>query len=242
MNPQPLSLNTLRISDPPATLREIALGRLRDAIIAGLFEPGQRLIERSLCEQLGVSRSVIREVIRHLDAEGLVQMVPNQGPIVARIEWADARQIYDIRASLEASAAADCARLAGREVKSRLLQALKGIEQASTRRDPAATLSATSQFYEVIFCSSEHTIAWEIVQRLNSRISRLRVLTLSTADRIIQGPSRIREIYEAIERNDPAAATEACRVHVAEARKIAETLLCASAGVNIRDKGSKTST
>lgn len=225
MMQQSSRLDSLRITDQPVTLREIALGRMRDAIIGGLFEPGQRLVERTLCDQLGVSRSVIREVIRHLEAEGLVEMVAKQGPIVARIEWADARQIYDIRASLEASAVADCARIATQVVKGQLLQALKGIEHASAKKDPAATLGATTQFYEIIFRSSGHSIAWEIVQRLNSRISRLRVLTLGTGTRIVAGPARIREIYAAIERNDPVAAAEACRVHIAEARNIAETLL-----------------
>jgi GntR family transcriptional regulator, trigonelline degradation regulator len=221
----PSRIDSLRITKAPATLREIALGRLRDAIIEGLFEPGHRLVERTLCDQLGVSRSVIREVLRHLDAEGLVETLPKQGPIVARITWDDARQIYDIRAMLEASAVSDCARIADEEVTSRLLDALEGIEQASARQDPAETLGATTRFYELIFAAGGHAIAWEIVRRLNSRISRLRVLTLGSPDRMITGPMRLREIYTAIQRNDPDAAAEACRIHVAQARAIAQGLL-----------------
>ena len=112
MNKNADTIAALRIETPPATLREIALERMRRAIISGLFEPGARLVERTLCDQLGVSRSVIREVIRHLEAEGLVEMLAKQGPIVARLEWDDARQIYEIRAALEATAVADCARVA----------------------------------------------------------------------------------------------------------------------------------
>lgn len=67
-------LAALRIENPPATLREIALDRMTRAIISGLFELGARVVERSRCEQLGVPRSVIREVIRHLEAEGLVEI------------------------------------------------------------------------------------------------------------------------------------------------------------------------
>ena len=103
-------LSGLKIANPPATLREIALEKLRDAIIGGLFEPGQRLVERTLCDHLGVSRTVIREVIRHLESEGLVEVIANQGPAVARLDWETARQIYDIRAhSWRPKAAADCA-------------------------------------------------------------------------------------------------------------------------------------
>src|SRR6188472_1659608 len=71
MNEYDHDLSALRIDTPP-TLRAMVLERLRRAIISGVFKPGQRLVERTLCDQLGVSRSVIREVIRHLDAEGLV--------------------------------------------------------------------------------------------------------------------------------------------------------------------------
>ena len=74
------NLESLRIDTPPVTLREMALERLRNAIIAGLFSPGQRLVERTLCDQLGVSRSVIREVLRHLETEGLIETAPKQGP------------------------------------------------------------------------------------------------------------------------------------------------------------------
>lgn len=219
------NLAALRIETPPATLREIALDRMRRAIISGLFEPGERLVERTLCDQLGVSRSVIREVIRHLEAEGLVEMLAKQGPIVARLNWDDARQIYDIRAALESTAVADCARVADAEVKARLAKALDKLDNISKTNAPPAILDATTEFYEIIFEASGHNIAWDIVSRLNSRISRLRVMTLSTTNRTVSGPAQIREILACIERNDPDAAAAACRSHVAAAAAIAETVL-----------------
>lgn len=222
------NLAALRIETPPATLREIALDRMRRAIISGLFEPGERLVERTLCDQLGVSRSVIREVIRHLEAEGLVEMLPKQGPIVTRLDWDNARQIYDIRAALESTAVADCARLADARIKTQLAAVLAELDRTSKQNSPPAILDATTEFYRIIFEAGGHTIAWEIVCRLNSRISRLRVMTLSTANRTVSGPAQIREIFKAIERNDPQAAADACRAHIAEAAAIAQTLLAKS--------------
>lgn len=216
---------SLKIESPPTTLREMALERMRDAVIAGYFESGQRLVERKLCEQLGVSRSIIREVIRHLETEGLVEMLPHQGPIVARLDWDKARQIYDIRSTLESSAVADCANHADADTKARLRAALVDLDNTDSDTDPTTVLAATTEFYQIIFETAGHQIAWEIVQRLNSRISRLRVMTLNTDDRITVGPSRIRQIFAAIEHNDPAAATKACQQHVAEARAIAESIL-----------------
>ena len=79
---------------------------IMEAIEAGVYKPGDRLVERDLCTQLGVSRTIVREVLRHLESEGLVaNPVNNKGPMVARLELDEARQIYEIRAALEGMAA-----------------------------------------------------------------------------------------------------------------------------------------
>jgi GntR family transcriptional regulator, trigonelline degradation regulator len=224
MTTREIAIESLRIDSPPVTLREIALERIREAIVAGTFEPGTRLVERTLCDQLGVSRSVIREVIRHLETEGLIEMA-KQGPIVARLDWNVARQIYGIRELLESAAVAECASSADSVTKSRLAAILDELDRNAARHDPPAMLDATVEFYEVIFASSGHEVAWEIVARLNSRISLLRVMTLSTTNRTVSGPARLREIFDAIDRNDPDAAAAACRRHIAEAAGIAERIL-----------------
>jgi len=215
----------LRIETPPVTLREIALDRMRRAIISGLFEPGERLVERTLCDQLGVSRSVIREVIRHLEAEGLIEMLAKQGPVVVSLNWEDARQIYEIRALLESKAVADCARLAGADVKAALTLAFRSLDEASREGKPMDVIDATTDFYKIIFQAGNNQISWEIVTRLNSRISRLRVMTLSTSGRMSTGPVQLRRIFEAITSGDPDAAAAACRAHVAAASDIAKGLL-----------------
>ena len=214
----------LRIETPPTTLRAMALERLRGAIISGLFPPGRRLVERTLCDQLGVSRSVIREVIRHLDAEGLVTTA-GQGPRVARLDWDDARQIYEVRAALESAAVEACARVADDEVKTRLRGAMERLEARAALGDAMGVLEVTEQFYDTVFTAGGHPIAGEIVRRLNGRIAQLRVLTLGTENRMSNGPRRIREIFEAIVANRPDIAGEACRAHIAEASAIAEGLL-----------------
>lgn len=217
-------LSNLRIETPPITLRAMALERLRRAIISGVFQPGQRLVERTLCDQLGVSRSVIREVIRHLDSEGLVT-TEGQGPVVARLAWDDARQIYEIRAALESAAVEACARVADAEVTARLRAAVGEIEQRAADGDWMAVLTATEQFYDIIFTTGGHSVAGEIVRRLNGRIAQLRVLTLGSENRKVTGPRRIREIFEAIAANRAADASTACRAHIGEACAIAERLL-----------------
>ncbi len=218
-------LADLRIDHVPQTLREIAVERIRAAIVSGRFPSGLRLVERNLVDQLGVSRSVIREAIRYLEAEGLVEVLPRSGPVVATLDWERARQIYDIRLRLEAAAAADFARNADNAARARLAEALNLLQKAFESDDPQVLYDATTRFYEEIFTSAGHHIAWEIVHRLNGRISRLRALTLASTDRRVSGQARMQCIAEAILARDPDAAEHAVREHLTEAAQIAKRLL-----------------
>lgn len=209
-----------RIEARPQTLRLIALDRVRDAILEGRIAPGERLVERSLAERLGVSRSVIREVIRNLESEGLVEGTPS-GPRLGMITVDQAAQIYDIRIQLESSAVAACARLADEATIEALKAALADIAAAHEDRSAIGALRATMRFYEIIFETGGHHIAWEIVQRLNSRISQLRAMTLSVVGRQAAGLERLSGIVELIANGDAAGAAKACERHVREASKIA---------------------
>jgi DNA-binding GntR family transcriptional regulator len=216
---------SLRIEQAPKTLREIALERVRAAILEFRFQPGARLTERDLCGQLGVSRSVVREVIRHLEAEGLVQTIPHHGPIVARLDAEAAAQIYEIRGLLEASAAQAAAERADGAAIEKMAAAMSDIENAYAIGDHRAALAATTRFYETMFLSGGKAVGWEIAQRLNGRISRLRAMTMASPGRQFTGPPQMRKILEAISRRDPETAAKACREHVARAASIAQQLL-----------------
>jgi DNA-binding GntR family transcriptional regulator len=211
----------------------MALERMRNAIVEFHFKPGQRLIERDLCEQLGVSRSVVREVIRHLEAEGLVHTVPHQGPIVAKLDAETAVQIYELRSLLEGAAAQAAASQASADDIARMGNALEAIDEAYARADFHRVLAETNSFYETMFLCAQKPVAWEMVQRLNGRISWLRSLTVSSAGRGATGPNQMRKILEAIRKRDGAAAALACREHLATAGEIAQRLIGAEQGFEI---------
>ena len=86
-------------------------------------------------------------------------------------------------------------------------------------------MRATTRFYEIIFAEAGHEIAWDIVQRLNGRISRLRVLTLSAKDRPRPGIDHMTTIYEAILSRDADAARAAVQAHIFDASSIAQRFL-----------------
>ena len=145
--------------------------------------------------------------------------MPGKGPAVARLDWDQARQIYDIRLLLEQAAARGCAERVDDAVRADLQAALAGIGVAFDTGE--GLLAATMRFYEVIFRAAGQGIAWEIVQRLNGRISRLRALTLATKERNVSGQARMARICAAICAGDSDGAAEAVRAHLTEATEIA---------------------
>ena len=86
-------------------LREIVFETLREAIITGVLKPGERLMEVQLAEEMGVSRTPVREAIRKLELEGFVVMVARKGAYVAGISLKDVTDVFEIRAALEGLAA-----------------------------------------------------------------------------------------------------------------------------------------
>lgn len=215
----------LRIEQPPVTLREMALERLRDAILEFHFKPGQRLVERDLCDQLGVSRSVVREVIRHLESEGLVHTKPHHGPIVARLDADTAAQIYELRAVLESTAAQAAAAQASPADLARMAEALDAIDTAYAAGNHREVLASTTEFYRCMFLSGNMTVAWDMVQRLNGRISWLRSMTVASKGRNTAGPKQLRAMFACIRKHDGVAAAAACRQHLATAGAIAQRML-----------------
>lgn len=216
---------TLRVDRPAKTLRELTLEKMREAIFAQHFKPGERLVERDLCERLGVSRTIVREVLRHLETEGLVATLQARGPIVARTSAAEALQIYEIRGVLEGIAARACAERGDPATVAALEACLAAIAKAYSAKDMPGVLEATTEFYRTLFAHAEKDIAWGIVNSLTVRINHLRSMTIKTADRDVEGPLQMRRIVDAIRAGKGEEANAAAQQHVKSASAIAQRLI-----------------
>jgi len=210
-----------KVERPTKTLRHLTLEKMRELIIQQYFSSGQRLIERSLCEQLGVSRSVVREVLRHLETEGLVETLPGQGPIVASTDAETTRQVYEMRSLLEGHAAAACALRGSSEVVTQMEVSLTLIEQGFARKDFQMVMTETTKFYTSLFSGGGQSVALLIVQTLNARINNLRSITIRSQNRGEVGPVEMRLIVDAIRAKDPVAARNAAEAHVNNAAAVA---------------------
>jgi GntR family transcriptional regulator, trigonelline degradation regulator len=212
-----MSANTLQIVEPPTLLREQAAERLRDAIITGHFAPGDRLIERELCEAMGVSRTSIREVLRRLEAERLVVVEPRQGPTVARITRKQAAEIYELRAALEATLVRRFTEQASDEDVAKLRGIFEEVVATAKTDDVWALVALMRHFNQHMIRVVDHELIGDILQQLTARISFLRAKSMSQPGRIQTSLGEIGKIIEAIERRDPDAAAHHAMTYVGNA-------------------------
>jgi DNA-binding GntR family transcriptional regulator/transposase len=197
--------------------------KLREAIMQGHFAPGERLVELSLCEQIGVSRTTVREALRKLESERLVTNVPNRGPSVAIISPADADQIYHVRKLLEGEAAALFAELASPEEIDALEHALRSFQDAVKNESAVERVTFTSEFYDIILAGCGNQIIREILESLVARINVLRAKSMANPGRAKISVMEMRKIFNAVKKRDAGAARAAAEAHVLAARDAAQT-------------------
>jgi DNA-binding GntR family transcriptional regulator len=198
-----------------APLRREIESRLRSAITQGRFQTGDRLIERELCEMLGVSRPSLREALRQLEAEELVTLVPNRGPIVSEVSIDEAREIYEARATLEGLAARLFVRRAGGAAIAALRNALNELKKAASGQSAEPLLDLKNSFYEVLLTGCGNRVLRRILTQMHNRIRLLRATTL--AGRTKAALAEIGKIVAAVERRDEAAACAASIDHIERA-------------------------
>jgi DNA-binding GntR family transcriptional regulator len=206
--------NSLRIQRKSSTLREKAADMLRQAIIDHRFPPGTHLIERELCELLGVSRTSVREALRHLESEQLIQMVPHKGPIVASLTTQDAQDLYQVRASLEGLAGELFALRATDKQIDALCKTTRKMASIPNTKNPMPILKVVEQFYQIIFDGAQNPVCTQFVQSLNTRISVLRRMSLASEGRHSIMMDEVNEIMDAAAARDPDKLKQACIAHV----------------------------
>jgi DNA-binding GntR family transcriptional regulator len=215
----------------PQPVRRQVEDALREAIVGGRFLPGEHLPDRVLCEAFGTSRSVVREAVRLLEAEGLIVVHPNRGPFVAPLSVDEAREIYEVRAALESLAGAGFARHATAAQRAALNAVYEELRDRGAAGDRNSLLDIKRRFYDILTQGCGNAYAARMLDRLLSRNAQLRATSLSRPDRLPRTIAEIGDIIAAIERHDPAAAAAACRRHVEQAAAVALAILAGSPAI-----------
>jgi DNA-binding GntR family transcriptional regulator len=223
-----LSVQVDRVAAP---VREQVLDQLRRAIVEMRLKPAQRLVERELIQQTGVSRTTVREVLRQLAAEGLVTTIPHKGTVVASPSVERAAELYEVRAVLEGMAARQFAERAGELHMRALRRAFEGIEKRASSTGPAnsqAMLEAKKRFYDALFEGAANETIRDIVEGLQAQVTALRAASMSQPGRSAKTVEEVRAIVEALEARDGDRAAAACVHHVNEAARTVFEAMAAS--------------
>lgn len=213
--------DSFKVNRNPVTLREIVLDKLRGAILNFQLLPGDRLVERDLCDRLGVSRTSVREALRHLESEGLVEFADAKGPRVAIITLEDACDIYELRCVLEGMIVQLFTLNAKAKDIRALERALDENREALETGDLQQVLDSVQGFYDVLLEGSGNRIAATQLRQLQARISYLRATSVSQANRRGASNQEMEKIVAAIKSGDPQAAHQASVDHVRAAAKVA---------------------
>jgi DNA-binding GntR family transcriptional regulator len=226
--------DSFKVNRNPITLREIVLDKLRSAIMNFQLMPGDRLVERDLCERLGVSRTSVREALRHLESEGLVEFADAKGPSVAIITLEDACDIYELRCVLEGLIVQlFTLRAKAKDIRA-LEKALEENRKALAEGELQQVLDSVQGFYDVLLEGSGNHIAATQLRQLQARISYLRATSVSQENRRGASNQEMEKIVAAIKSGDPLAAHQASVDHVRNAAKVAMDYLKSK-----QDDGSK---
>ncbi|MFG6664827.1 GntR family transcriptional regulator [Sulfitobacter sp. 916] len=210
-----------QVSRRSATLRTMVEDNMRRAISSGHFKPGQRLIERELCETIGVGRTSIREALRQLEAEGLVVSYPHKGPVVASISADEMRQLYVIRAELEGFCGREFARNGSREDIADLVRAVDAFERAAKGDNQEALIATKTHFYNVLVQGARNIYVSQFLTSLHNRITLQRATSMQRPGRLPESVREIRLISEAIAAGEAERAEEACKQHIENAARVA---------------------
>jgi DNA-binding GntR family transcriptional regulator len=216
----------LRISPKP--VQHQIVEKLREAIAAGRFRPGERLVEADLCEMFGVSRPSIREALRSLEGERLIWMIPNRGPQIPVLTWKQATEIYRVRALLEGEAAFVAAQRATAEDLKLMRASLAAFGKAVRANDEEKEISATAAFYGHILRVCANFVIEETLQGLLARINFLRGRSMSRPGRAKVSLQEMKLIFEAIAARNGSAARDAAIKHVENACSSAKDAYMAS--------------
>jgi DNA-binding GntR family transcriptional regulator len=181
------------------SLHDELLGRLRTMIVGGQFEPGEKIPERQLCEQFGVSRTPLREALKVLAAEGLVQLAPNRGAMVAVLTPEELEECLPIAAALESLTG----ELACEHITEEQLSAMKSLQaEMKTERkagDVPAYLDLDRQLHRIIFEASRNPLLVEIADSLFFRVGRNRLAPFFTRPALAQDLADHDEMLMALE-------------------------------------------
>ena len=200
-------------------LRELVCDQIREAIISGVFSPGERLMEIQIADEMGVSRTPVREAMRMLEMEGFVVMTPRRGTYVSNMSIKDINDVYEIRISLDTLAAGLAAERITDEELEELQRLLLKIGEAIESNSMANIVEADIEFHDVLYKASRNERLRNIINNLREQITVIRGVSMRYPGRLKDTQEEHRRLVECIAARNVEKSQEAARIHLENAER-----------------------
>ncbi len=187
---------------------------LRDRIIYLEYPPGKLIPEKDLCEEFGVSRTPLREVIKKLREMKLVNVVPRYGTYVSSVDINEVRSAFEVKIKLEALAGEAAAKRITRDKLDEMKALIKEADLLLKKDGHRHLIEIDTRFHEIIYKASQNQILQEILENLHSRCARLWNSALSGLIPVSIILNQLREIYSSLERREPQRCSRLMEEHV----------------------------
>ena len=205
--------DTMETSDK-YSLRGKVYDRIREDILNGVYEEHEELKEATLGKKMDVSRTPVREALRQLELEGLVEIVPNKGARVTGITKKDIEDIYQIRYLLEGLSARWATEHVTEELIDKMEETLYLTEFHAKKGNFMQVFELDSQFHELMYAASGSKMLNHILSDFHMYVTRMRKSILSSDSRSKNSTEEHRAILEAIKERDPDKAEQCAHDHV----------------------------
>ncbi len=196
------------------SLREIVFETIRTAIVQGNLKPGERLMEVQLAQELGVSRTPVRESIRKLELEGLVKMIPRKGAYVTPLSIKDLKEMMQIREALESLVAELAAENATEEEVEAMRKSNRGFEDSLRNGDEDGIIDYDITFHEILYKASRNERLCNMIHTLREQMQRVRVEYVHNVDDKLPLIGQHRAIIDNVARHNPAEAAKYAAKHI----------------------------
>lgn len=211
----------MRVAQLAAPMRQQAAASIRHAIMAGELRPGQRLVDRELCDRVGVSRATLREAYSQLESEGFISVLPHRGATVALVDGDEGAAVYEVREALECHAIRLFIERASKAEVEELRDRVADVTAAHESDDVENMLAAKQKFYAQLYSGARNHVLEHQASLISGRLARLRAQSLRDPDRARACIHEIEGAFDAIADRDAVLATALWRAHIQRAARSA---------------------
>ncbi len=200
--------------DDNHSLGQRVFHHIREDILSGKYDKDEELKEKAIGDELGVSRTPVREALRQLELEGLVTIIPNKGAYVVGFTAQDIHDIYEIRSVLEGL----CARRAARRATPEQLEALEEImilsDFKAQRGHFDQLVELDNKFHQLLYEASQSKVLEHVLRDYHHYVERVRKVTLTVPKRSIESNEEHRQILMALKEKDEKRAEKLANQHI----------------------------